>query len=160
MDICWNFYEGSCYCMNYFLPSLRTNIVSYRLMHLQTLCFFISICLQLKRKSARVASLEKQLQEKTSAYSQAALTNTELENQLQVQHTQTLKFFFSPLFNISYFPAGISKPLTLRAMRSWFTTPLDMGHYLYVHSGHSYVFASCCLQCHKSTVYSPFSSLF
>ncbi|XP_075954725.1 coiled-coil domain-containing protein 18 isoform X1 [Anarhichas minor] len=50
---------------------------------------------ELKRKSARVASLEKQLQEKTSAYSQAALTNTELENQLlertsTVQHYQSL----------------------------------------------------------------------
>lgn len=44
---------------------------------------------QLKRKGARVASLEKQLQEKTSAYSQAALSNTELESQLQVQHTHT-----------------------------------------------------------------------
>uniref|UniRef100_A0A4W6FE73 Coiled-coil domain containing 18 n=1 Tax=Lates calcarifer TaxID=8187 RepID=A0A4W6FE73_LATCA len=50
---------------------------------------------ELKRKSARVAALEKQLQEKTSAYSQAALKNTELENQLQektssLQHYQTL----------------------------------------------------------------------
>lgn len=44
---------------------------------------------QLKRKSARVASLEKQLQEKSSAYSQAALTNTELENQLLVHNTHT-----------------------------------------------------------------------
>lgn len=39
---------------------------------------------QLKRKSARVAALEKQLQEKSSAYSLAALKNTELENELQV----------------------------------------------------------------------------
>ncbi|XP_061150911.1 coiled-coil domain-containing protein 18 [Syngnathus typhle] len=50
---------------------------------------------ELKRKSARAAALEKQLQEKTSAYSQAALRNTELENQLQetigtLQHYQTL----------------------------------------------------------------------
>ncbi|KAF3858777.1 hypothetical protein F7725_011978 [Dissostichus mawsoni] len=50
---------------------------------------------ELKRKSARVAALEKQLQEKTSAYSQAALTNTELENQLlekkaTVQHYQSM----------------------------------------------------------------------
>ncbi|XP_060899410.1 coiled-coil domain-containing protein 18 [Labrus mixtus] len=50
---------------------------------------------ELKRKSARAAALEKQLQEKTSAYSQAALTNTELENQLQeksstLQHYQSL----------------------------------------------------------------------
>lgn len=44
---------------------------------------------QLKRKSARAASLEKQLQEKSSAYSQAALTNTELEGQLQVPHTRS-----------------------------------------------------------------------
>ncbi|KAM8849404.1 coiled-coil domain-containing protein 18 isoform 2-T5 [Spinachia spinachia] len=43
---------------------------------------------ELKRKSARVGSLEKQLQEKSSAYSQAALTNTELENQLL--HYQSL----------------------------------------------------------------------
>lgn len=46
---------------------------------------FIVIFSQLKRKSARVAALEKQLQEKTSAYSLAALKNTELESQLQVQ---------------------------------------------------------------------------
>ncbi|XP_075877084.1 coiled-coil domain-containing protein 18 isoform X2 [Nelusetta ayraudi] len=50
---------------------------------------------ELKRKSARVASLEKQLQEKSSAYSQAALTNTELQNHLQeknstIQHYQSL----------------------------------------------------------------------
>ncbi|XP_061654684.1 coiled-coil domain-containing protein 18 isoform X2 [Phyllopteryx taeniolatus] len=50
---------------------------------------------ELKRKSARVAALEKQLQEKTSAYSQAAMKNTELEKQLQeksctLQHYQTL----------------------------------------------------------------------
>ncbi|CAB1429621.1 unnamed protein product [Pleuronectes platessa] len=50
---------------------------------------------ELKRKCARVAALEKQLQEKTSAYSQAALKNTELENQLlektnSVQHYQTM----------------------------------------------------------------------
>ncbi|XP_058484472.1 coiled-coil domain-containing protein 18 isoform X2 [Solea solea] len=50
---------------------------------------------ELKRKSARVAALEKQLQEKTSAYSQAALKNTQLENQLlektnSLQHYQTL----------------------------------------------------------------------
>ncbi|XP_077393979.1 coiled-coil domain-containing protein 18 [Festucalex cinctus] len=50
---------------------------------------------ELKRKSARVAALERQLQEKTSAYSQAALKNTELDNQLQektntLQHYQTL----------------------------------------------------------------------
>ncbi|XP_077581432.1 coiled-coil domain-containing protein 18 [Stigmatopora nigra] len=50
---------------------------------------------ELKRKSARVAALEKQLQEKTSAYSQAALKNTELETQLQenistLQHYQTV----------------------------------------------------------------------
>ncbi|XP_037537935.1 coiled-coil domain-containing protein 18 [Nematolebias whitei] len=38
---------------------------------------------ELKRKSARVAALEKQLQEKTSAYSLAALKNTELETLLQ-----------------------------------------------------------------------------
>lgn len=49
----------------------------------------ISVSPQLKRKGARVAALEKQLQEKTSAYSQAALKNTELENQLLVQHTHT-----------------------------------------------------------------------
>lgn len=48
--------------------------------------------LQLKRKSARVASLEKQLQEKSSAYSQAALTNTELQNQLHVQNTSHVLF--------------------------------------------------------------------
>lgn len=40
---------------------------------------------QLKKKKARAAALEKQLQEKTSAYSLAALKNTELENQLQVR---------------------------------------------------------------------------
>lgn len=34
-----------------------------------------------------MAALEKQLQEKSSAYSQAALTNTELQNHLQVQNT-------------------------------------------------------------------------
>ncbi|XP_068605304.1 coiled-coil domain-containing protein 18 [Brachionichthys hirsutus] len=50
---------------------------------------------ELKRKSARVASLEKQLQEKASAYTQAALRNTELEKQLlekasAVQHYQAL----------------------------------------------------------------------
>ncbi|XP_062413840.1 coiled-coil domain-containing protein 18, partial [Pungitius pungitius] len=50
---------------------------------------------ELKRKSARVASLEKQLQEKSSAYSQAALTNTELDKQLlekssTLQHYQSL----------------------------------------------------------------------
>ncbi|KAM9719760.1 coiled-coil domain-containing protein 18 isoform 1-T1 [Menidia menidia] len=50
---------------------------------------------ELKRKTARVAALEKQLQEKTSAYSLAALKNTELENQLDeksstLQHYQSL----------------------------------------------------------------------
>ncbi|XP_069568595.1 coiled-coil domain-containing protein 18 isoform X1 [Brachyistius frenatus] len=50
---------------------------------------------ELKRKSARVAALEKQLQEKTSAYSQAALKNTQLDNQLlektsSLQHYQSL----------------------------------------------------------------------
>ncbi|XP_008431594.1 coiled-coil domain-containing protein 18 [Poecilia reticulata] len=50
---------------------------------------------ELKRKSARVAALEKQLQEKSSAYSLAALKNTELENELKeksssVQHYQGL----------------------------------------------------------------------
>ncbi|XP_047223128.1 coiled-coil domain-containing protein 18 [Girardinichthys multiradiatus] len=50
---------------------------------------------ELKRKSARVAALEKQLQEKSSAYSLAALKNTELENELKdksssIQHYQTL----------------------------------------------------------------------
>ncbi|XP_019733265.1 coiled-coil domain-containing protein 18 [Hippocampus comes] len=50
---------------------------------------------ELKRKSARVAALEKQLEQKTSAYAQAALKNTELDNQLQektstLQHYQTL----------------------------------------------------------------------
>ncbi|MEQ2188184.1 hypothetical protein GOODEAATRI_012423, partial [Goodea atripinnis] len=40
---------------------------------------------ELKRKSARVAALEKQLQEKSSAYSLAALKNTELENELKLQ---------------------------------------------------------------------------
>ncbi|KAM6989144.1 coiled-coil domain-containing protein 18 [Tautogolabrus adspersus] len=49
---------------------------------------------ELKRKSARAAALEKQLQEKTSAYSQAALTNTELENQLQ-EKTSTLQHYQS-----------------------------------------------------------------
>lgn len=34
-----------------------------------------------------MASLEKQLQEKSSAYSQAALANTELQSHLQVQNT-------------------------------------------------------------------------
>ncbi len=63
----------------------RQVLVLNRLMHLKPFCFFfIPLSLQLKRKSARVASLEKQLQEKTSAYSQAALTNTELEKQLLV----------------------------------------------------------------------------
>lgn len=64
---------------------------------------------QLKRKSARVAALEKQLQEKTSAYSQAALKNTELENQLQVQHSHTRVFArheeaggWIALYSISY----------------------------------------------------------
>nr|XP_020471831.1 coiled-coil domain-containing protein 18 isoform X2 [Monopterus albus] len=49
---------------------------------------------ELKRKSARVAALEKQLQEKTSAYSQAALKNTELENQL-LEKTSTLQHYQS-----------------------------------------------------------------
>ncbi|KAA8587730.1 hypothetical protein FQN60_016592 [Etheostoma spectabile] len=49
---------------------------------------------ELKRKSARAASLEKQLQEKTSAYSQAALTNTELEKQL-LEKTSTLQHYQS-----------------------------------------------------------------
>ncbi|XP_068458861.1 coiled-coil domain-containing protein 18 [Clinocottus analis] len=49
---------------------------------------------ELKRKSARVASMEKQLQEKTSAYSQAALTNTELERQL-LEKTSTLQHYQS-----------------------------------------------------------------
>ncbi|XP_034411805.1 coiled-coil domain-containing protein 18 isoform X2 [Cyclopterus lumpus] len=49
---------------------------------------------ELKRKSARVASLEKQLQEKTSAYSRAALTNTELENRL-LEKTSTLQHYQS-----------------------------------------------------------------
>lgn len=75
------------------------------MLHLQAVCFcfFISlVSLQLKRKSARVASLEKQLQEKTSAYTQAALTNTELENQLLVQHTPSC-FGFSHFCLVSYF---------------------------------------------------------
>ncbi|CAJ1071872.1 coiled-coil domain-containing protein 18 [Xyrichtys novacula] len=49
---------------------------------------------ELKRKSARAAALEKQLQEKTSAYSQAALTNTELEKQL-LEKTSTLQHYQS-----------------------------------------------------------------
>ncbi|XP_031153874.1 coiled-coil domain-containing protein 18 isoform X2 [Sander lucioperca] len=49
---------------------------------------------ELKRKSARAASLEKQLQEKTSAYTQAALTNTELEKQL-LEKTSTLQHYQS-----------------------------------------------------------------
>ncbi|XP_022610747.1 coiled-coil domain-containing protein 18 [Seriola dumerili] len=49
---------------------------------------------ELKRKSARVSALEKQLQEKTSAYSQAALKNTELENQL-LEKTSTLQHYQS-----------------------------------------------------------------
>uniref|UniRef100_A0A8D3A116 Coiled-coil domain containing 18 n=1 Tax=Scophthalmus maximus TaxID=52904 RepID=A0A8D3A116_SCOMX len=49
---------------------------------------------ELKRKGARVAALEKQLQEKTSAYSQAALKNTELENQL-LEKTSTLQHYQS-----------------------------------------------------------------
>lgn len=53
---------------------------------------FLLFLPQLKRKSARVASLEKQLQEKSSAYSQAALTNTELQNQLQVQNASHVLF--------------------------------------------------------------------
>lgn len=57
--------------------------------------FLLSGSHQLKRKSARAASLEKQLQEKSSAYSQVALTNTELEGQLQVPHTHTLTYFLS-----------------------------------------------------------------
>lgn len=60
--------------------------ISWKHLFLCNLIFFVSVSLQLKRKSARVASLEQQLQEKTSAYSQAALSNTELENQLLVQH--------------------------------------------------------------------------
>lgn len=51
--------------------------------------FLLSGSHQLKRKTARAASLEKQLQEKSSAYSQVALTNTELEGQLQVPHTRS-----------------------------------------------------------------------
>ncbi|XP_061797230.2 coiled-coil domain-containing protein 18 [Nerophis lumbriciformis] len=51
---------------------------------------------ELKRKSARVSALEKQLQEKTSAYSQAALKNTELEKQLQ-EKTSTLQHYQSLL---------------------------------------------------------------
>lgn len=50
---------------------------------------------QLKRKSARVAALERQLQEKTSAYSLAALKNTELETQLQVQNRKPCPKFNS-----------------------------------------------------------------
>lgn len=61
-------------------------IDSHKLLHFQA---FFFVTPQLKRKSARVAALEKQLQEKTSAYSQVALKNTELENQLLVQHTHT-----------------------------------------------------------------------
>lgn len=53
---------------------------------------FLLFLPQLKRKSARVASLEKQLQEKSSAYTQAALTNTELQNQLQVQNASHVLF--------------------------------------------------------------------
>ncbi|XP_054625230.1 coiled-coil domain-containing protein 18 isoform X1 [Dunckerocampus dactyliophorus] len=49
---------------------------------------------ELKRKSARVAALENQLQEKTSAYSQATLKNTELEKQLQ-EKTNTLQHYQS-----------------------------------------------------------------
>lgn len=56
---------------------------------------------QLKRKSARAASLEKQLQEKSSAYSQVALTNTELESQLQVAHTHNLTRSHSFLQTVS-----------------------------------------------------------
>lgn len=62
---------------------------------------FLLFLPQLKRKSARVASLEKQLQEKSSAYSQAALTNTELQNQLQVQNASYVLFphiSFVPFF--------------------------------------------------------------
>lgn len=59
--------------------------------------FLLSDSYQLKRKSARAASLEKQLQEKSSAYSQVALANTELEGQLQVPCTgsHTLYLFLS-----------------------------------------------------------------
>ncbi|XP_062284878.1 coiled-coil domain-containing protein 18 isoform X1 [Scomber scombrus] len=49
---------------------------------------------ELKRKSARASALEKQLQEKTSAYSLAALKNTELENQL-AENTSTLQHYQS-----------------------------------------------------------------
>ncbi|XP_053185559.1 coiled-coil domain-containing protein 18 [Scomber japonicus] len=49
---------------------------------------------ELKRKSARASALEKQLQEKTSAYSLAALKNTELENQL-AEKTSTLQHYQS-----------------------------------------------------------------
>ena len=69
--------------------------------YLQAVFFFVS--LQLKRKSARVAALERQLQEKTSAYSQSALTNTELENQLLVQHTPSLFISHIVFFLISSF---------------------------------------------------------
>ncbi|XP_061775837.1 coiled-coil domain-containing protein 18 isoform X2 [Nerophis ophidion] len=51
---------------------------------------------ELKRKGARVSALEKQLQEKTSAYSHAALRNTELEKQLQ-EKTSTLQHYQSLL---------------------------------------------------------------
>lgn len=46
------------------------------------------VTFQLKRKSVRLAALEKQLQEKTSAYSQAAMKNSELEKE-QLVHTYT-----------------------------------------------------------------------
>ncbi|KAL0966688.1 hypothetical protein UPYG_G00298450 [Umbra pygmaea] len=50
---------------------------------------------ELKRKVARVAALEKQLQEKSSAYSQAALKNGQLEQELlekasSIQHYQSV----------------------------------------------------------------------
>nr|XP_057923330.1 coiled-coil domain-containing protein 18-like isoform X1 [Doryrhamphus excisus] len=49
---------------------------------------------ELKRKGARIAALENQLQEKTSSYSQAALKNTDLEKQLQ-EKTSTLQHYQS-----------------------------------------------------------------
>ncbi|CAL8346074.1 unnamed protein product [Merluccius merluccius] len=51
---------------------------------------------ELKRKGARAAALEKQLQEKTSAYSQAALRNTELEQEL-MEKSSSLQHYQSTL---------------------------------------------------------------
>ncbi|KAJ8011364.1 hypothetical protein DPEC_G00057380 [Dallia pectoralis] len=50
---------------------------------------------ELKKKSARVSALEKQLQEKSSAYSQAALKNSQLEQEIlekasTIQHYQSV----------------------------------------------------------------------